>query len=276
MVWTARSVAAGLPLVPTVNVAAHINSDGSVLFPAGMKKYYLSWLADATDQRTFSIPIYTGEYQEMYVPDRVFDNDRERQQVHTLLSKLSKLRGTKIPREIDDKFRAIAVERYARDPFRQIIWLPLSRLRTMWINPFYSWGLPIGFEKATTSIAMSRKFDAGGMSTIIQAAIDNPGFALGKAIANGYWFSLLAIFAALPIFFLLRPPPRDVWIVFSMALFLFLVRSLFLVSIAQVETRYLVESVPAIEVAVVLGLAHFRKVSIRNMARAGTASATIH
>ena len=98
---------------------------------------------------------------------------------------------------------------------------------------------------------------------------------MGKAIANGYWFSLLAILAALPIFFLLRPPPRDVWIVSLVTLSLLLVRSLFLVSIAQVETRYIAECAPAIEVAVVLGLAHFRR-SIRNMARARTASASIH
>ena len=60
------------------------------------------------------------------------------------------------------------------------------------------------------------------------------------------------------------------WIAGALAVLL-LVRSLFLVSIAQVETRYVAECVPAIEVAVVLGLAHFRKRATRNSARVSAA-----
>ena len=259
LAWTARSVAAGLPLIPTVNIVASINPDGSVLFPVGVKKYYLSWLANATDQRTFSMPIYNGAYHELYVPDKVFDSELERRRVHRLISRLSELRNKPIPKDIDDEFGAIAAERYAHDPMRQIVWLPLSRLRTMWINPFYSWGLPIGFDRAEVSIAMKRRFDTGGANAILQAALDNPGFALGKAIANGYLIALLAAFAGLFAALFRAPPPPHVWMVFMLALTLVLVRSLFLVSVAQVESRYIIECVPAIEVAVILGLASFRK-----------------
>jgi|GEM_PF-508678 len=259
LIWTVRSVAAGLPLVPTVNVAASMNPDGTVLFPVGMKKYYLSWLANATDQRTFSIPVYNGEYQEMHVPDKVFDSQLERRRVGLLLTKLAKLRAKPIPKEIDDEFGAMAAERYAHDPLRQIIWLPLSRLGTMWINPFYSWGLPISFGKAEISIAMKRQLDAGGTGAMVRAVLGNPGFAIGKAVANGYLILLLAAFLGLLFSFFRTPPPPYVWTVFVMALTLVLVRSLFLVSMAQVETRYIVECIPAIEAAVVLGLAHRRK-----------------
>ena len=259
LIWAARSVALGLPLVPTVNVAAAINPDGSILFPVGAKKYYLSWLANATDQRTFSIPVYNGEYQEMHVPDQVFDSELERQRVHQLLAKLKELRAKPMPKEIDDEFGAIAAERYAHDPYRQIIWLPLSRLRTMWINPFYSWGLPVSFEKATVSIAMKRQLDAGGAGAIVRAALDNPVFAIVKAVANGYLVLLTAAFLGLLFYFFRTPPPPYVWTVFIVALTLVLVRSLFLVSVAQVETRYIVECIPAMEVAVILGLANRRK-----------------
>jgi len=259
LIWTVRSVAMGLPLVPNVNISASVNPDGSVLFPVGLKKYYLSWLADATDQRIFSIPIYTGAYQEMQVPDKVFDSELERQRVHRLLAKLAKLRDKPIPKEINDEFGAIAAERYAHNPYRQIIWLPLSRLKTMWINPFYSWGLPIGFEKAEVSIAMKRRLDTGGAGAVVQAALDNPGFATGKAIANGYSTLLGAAFLGLLFYFFRTPPPPYVWTVFIVALTLVLVRSLFLVSVAQVETRYIVECIPAMEAAVILGLANRRK-----------------
>jgi hypothetical protein len=242
-----------------MNVAASMNPDGSVLFPVGAKKYYLSWLANATDQRTFSMPVYNGNYHEMRVPDKVFDSELERQRVHRLLTQLAKLRNKPMPKEIDDEFGAIAAERYAHDPLRQIIWLPLSRLKTMWINPFYSWGLPIGFEKAEISIAMKRRFDTGGAGAIIQAALDNPGFAIGKAIANGYAIALGAVFLGLLFYFFRTPPPPYVWTVFVVALTLVLVRSLFLVSVAQVETRYIVECIPAMEVAVILGLVSRRK-----------------
>jgi hypothetical protein len=205
------------------------------------------------------MPIYNGAYHELYVPDKVFDSDLERKRVHLLLSRLSQLRNKPIPKDIDDAFGAIAAERYAHDPMRQIIWLPLSRLRTMWINPFYSWGLPIGFDKAEVSIAMKRRFDTGGANAIIQAALDNPGFALGKAVANGYLIALLAAFAGLFVALFRAPPPRYVWTVFMLVSALVLVRSLFLVSVAQVESRYIIECIPAIEVAVVLGLASFWK-----------------
>lgn len=259
LIWTARSVAMGLPLIPSVNVAASMNPDGSVLFPVGAKKYYLSWLADATDQRTFSMPVYNGNYHEMRIPDKVFDSELERSRVNALLAKLSKLRDKPMPKEIDDEFGAIAAERYARNPLRQIIWLPLSRLGTMWINPFYSWGLPIGFEKAEVSLAMKRRLDTGGAGAIVQAALDNPGFAIGKAVANGYAILLGTAFFGLLFYFFRTPPPPYVWTVFMVALTLVLVRSLFLVSVAQVETRYIAECIPAMEVAVILGLANRRK-----------------
>jgi hypothetical protein len=259
LVWTARSVAAGLPLIPSVNVAAIMNPDGTVLFPTGMKKYYLSWLANATDQRTFSIPVYNGTYREMHVPDHVFDTEYERDRVHLLLSKLAQQPNTPIPKEIDDEFGAMAAERYARNPLRQIVWLPLSRLGTMWINPFYSWGLPIGLEKAEVSIPLARQLNAGGAAAIVQAALDNPVRAIGKAVANGYLMVLIAAFLLLPFYFFRTPPPTYAWTAFLLALTLVLVRSLFLVSVAQVETRYIAECVPAIEAAVILGLASRRR-----------------
>ena len=259
LLWTVRSVAAGLPLVPSVNVAPTIQSAGPVLFPPGMKKYYMSWLANATDQRTFSIPVYNGTYHEMHVPDHVFDTEHERDRVHFLLSKLAKQINKPIPREIDDEFGAMGAERYARNPLRQIIWLPLSRLATMWINPFYSWGLPISFGKAEVSIPMARRLNAGGPGAIIQAALDNPVVAAGKAVANGYLLILLAAFLVLPFLFFRTPPPSYAWTAFLLALTLVFVRSLFLVSLAQVETRYIVECVPAIEAAVILGLAARRR-----------------
>jgi hypothetical protein len=106
---------------------------------------------------------------------------------------------------------------------------------------------------------MKRRFDTGGVGAILQAAHDNPRFALGKAIANGYLIALLAAFAGLFAALFRAPPPPYVWTVFMLALALVLVRSLFLVSMAQVESRYIIECVPAIEMAVVLGLASFRK-----------------
>jgi hypothetical protein len=252
LLWTARSISLGLPPIPAMNVVASINSDGSVHYPAGLKKYALTWLIDATDMRTFTMPAYNGSYQQMSIPDRAFDTEGERIRVTRLLAQMSKLHDKPIPKNIDDAFGELAAERYSRHPLRQAIWLPLLRLKSLWFNPFYSWGLPIGFEDANLSMAVGRQLAAGGTRALAQAAMEYPGRALGKLLVNAYFLTLLVAFMGL-LSCLPGKVPRYVLVVSAMAFMCAISRSIFLAWVAQVETRYIVECVPAIEISVVLG-----------------------
>jgi hypothetical protein len=106
---------------------------------------------------------------------------------------------------------------------------------------------------------MKQRLDKGGTGALIQTALENPVAAIGKALANGYLVVLLAAFLGMLLLFLTKPPSPAVAFVFKLALMLAVARSVFLISVGQVETRYIVECVPLFEVAVILALAERRK-----------------
>jgi len=255
VIWTVRSIKLGLSFPPTMNVVASINPDDSVPYPEGVRKYALSWVVNSTDMKLFTMPAYKGSYRTIRVPDSVFDTAGERREVHEVESELSRYHGARIPRHIDYLFGAIADVRYSTHPWRQIFWLPLERIKAMWIDPYYSWGWPIGFGNAKTSLALERQIDEKGEGALIRIAWANPEFAVGKILVNAYVFGLITAFLLLVI---LRPPSlsaRHVRTIFAIAVVLAVARSLLLAALAQVETRYIIDCIPAMEISVVIGSA---------------------
>ncbi len=146
--WWGRSVAVGLPFVPTVTTLP----DGSAA-PNGYIRWGNSWMTSQYEYPSWVYPVYGYRYSAIQIPDKAFADDAERTKVAALLAELRTYEGKPIPPEIDDAFSEVVAERYARHPLRQYVVLPAIRAGIMWLDPRYSAGWPVSIgEQSTESV----------------------------------------------------------------------------------------------------------------------------
>jgi 4-amino-4-deoxy-L-arabinose transferase-like glycosyltransferase len=244
--WTARNVAVGLPsLMPPPMTMP----DGSRA-PVGYLAWGRTWLADEYQRAGWGYPVNRFAYANIAIDAAAYDDAAERSRVEALLAALRRHGGRAFPVEIDDAFQALADERTARAPLRTWLWLPLRRAWWLWTNPFSSHGWPTELPASTTDAARLG-MAAGGLRGVLALARAHPGIALGKALTAAYKYALVLSFIAAVVLAAgrrLGPARPVVWIAAAYVV----ARTAFFAWTATVETRYLVEAVPLMEVAVAL------------------------
>jgi Dolichyl-phosphate-mannose-protein mannosyltransferase len=249
--WSARSVYEGLPFPPSTNAVRDQGPAGDTMpIPIGFRRYGMTWIVTPTDAYAYTLFGYATSYSRVRVPERAFESKAEAARVHSLLDALKAHEGKPIPKDIDDAFGKLADQRMAAEPFRVWLWLPIMRIAMMWINPTYGWGLPLEFPTSQAALDMERTIRQSGPFGVAKLVIEHPVIAAGKMIANGYLVLLIAAFLALPFFW--SRLDRNARLVTAIAAVYVAARSVFFAEMAYLESRYVVECIPAMEVAVIL------------------------
>lgn len=251
--WTARNVAVGLPSVlpPTM-----VTPDGGPA-PRGYMAWGDTWVTEEYQRPGYLWPVTRFVYDAIAVDPAAYDDAAEADRVAALLAELKTHQGRPIPPHIDAAFAALAAERAARAPWRTHVGNPLKRAAALWSNPFASFGWPSELP-GTVAADMRLDIARGDVATVLDAARQYPGKAAAKAMTAGYRVALmLAALGALALAFTTRLGPARIFV--WLALSHVLARTVLLALTNNVETRYTVEAVPAMELAVVLALWSLRR-----------------
>jgi hypothetical protein len=150
------------------------------------------------------------------LPRRAFDSQQQRERTAELLSDYN--RDHDMTAELDARFAALAAERVRASPLRYYVWLPALRIADMWLRPRteLSASDPRWWEFNDDPRWLAVSLSLGLLNLIY----------VGMALA-GWWRS------------------RELFGIGLFVLFV-LLRSLFLGSLENPETRYTLECYPVI------------------------------
>jgi hypothetical protein len=246
--WTARNIAVGLPSLWPTSMTMPDNSRS----PVGYVEWGRSWLTDEYQKPGWGYTVNREAYDRIAIDARAYDTPEERGRVEGLLAELRRHAGQPFPKEIDDAFGAIAADRNGRHPLRAWLVLPLRRAWSMWANPFSSYGWPTELASSTsdaTRLAVAR----GGLGGVLALALDHPWAPLGKAATAAYKYALILLFLAVFVLAALGRLGCARRIVCMAAVYAATRTAVYAWS-AGLESRYMIEAVPFLEVAVSLAL----------------------
>ena len=192
----------------------------------GFNRWVKTWIADyvSTQEIYWSVP--GAEIDATHLPRRAFDSPAEQERTVELCADYN--RDHEMTAEIDARFAALAAERVKASPLRYYLWLPAVRIVDMWLRP-----------RTELSPADPRWWEFN----------DDP-----RWIAVSLGFGLLNLaYVVMAFAGLLRN--REFFGIGLLVLFL-LLRSAFLGSLENPETRYTLECYPA---AIVLASGLFQR-----------------
>ena len=115
------------PLAPR-----YANSAGAFV-PMGFERWVKTWMADYVSTEEIYWAVSTGPIDVDNLPSRAFDSPEQQDQTEQLLTDYNQV--LKVTPQLDDRFAALAAERIHRAPLRYYVWLPLLRIADMWLRP---------------------------------------------------------------------------------------------------------------------------------------------
>ena len=243
--WLVRNVAVGLSPLPTYYRTAE-GAPG----PMGYLAWIKTWNTSLYDGARAVFPVASRSYSMIAIPDRAFTDDAERIVVQGLLTELRAYDGQAFPGAIDRRFAELATVRRAARPWQYWLINPARRIAHQWFDPFAGYGWPSEVEDARARERI-RRMAEGGVAGIAKAVAAYPEVALMKGLVTGYRYALLALTAFVTVLSVtrLRDPARAIVMLgASYALTRTLALSFFN------ESRYLVEAIPGMEVAVAVAV----------------------
>lgn len=264
LLWAMRGVALGLSFVPpTLQLA-----DGSPA-PAGYAEWRRTWEITSYQAARSQYPVNTLRYDTIGIDSVAYargdDPDADKARVRELLAGLADATGRPFPAAIDLAFRELAAERRASDPLRYWVVLPLRRTLHMWFDPLTSTGWPAEIGSVRLE-AVAEQTERGGVAALLAVALQNPVVAAIKALVSGY--RALVVVALVLVCLGSRRVLGEIPIVVTMAVAVFLTRTVFFVGMLAVQSRYLVGAMPFVETAIVLSAA--AAFAARGIRRRGT------
>ena len=137
-------VSALLPLVPwTVRnwhtfgvfqpLAPRYANEANEFVPLGFERWMKTWIADyvSTEEIYWAVP--GSPIDTANLPSRAFDSPNEQDKTEQLLGDYNQ--QLEIGPELDHRFEQLAEQRIRQDRWRYWLWLPLLRIADMWLRP---------------------------------------------------------------------------------------------------------------------------------------------
>jgi 4-amino-4-deoxy-L-arabinose transferase-like glycosyltransferase len=184
--------------------------------PLGFNRWTKTWIADyvSTEEIYWNVP---GEkIDPNNLPSRAFDSEQQHLQTLALLDEYNL--ALHVTPELDARFAALAQERIRSHPLRNYVWLPIVRIADMWLRPRTELLPPDSrwyeFDDDTRWIILALSFGILNLSYVLAAIA---GLVRGKPIA---------------------------WV--GLGLSYIVLRSLFLGTLENPETRYTLECFPTV------------------------------
>ena len=246
--WTIRNIVVGLPsLIPT----DLIMPDGS-RSPSGYLKWTKTWITHEYERPGALWGINRKNYDGISIPIRAYSSMEEKLSIEHLIDELQDYNLKDFPESIDNEFKNIASNKIEKYPFQYWVLYPLTRAYRMWSNPFSSFGWPNEMPDSGLSKEDRLSAASGNRNILIQKAIEYPIHASSKAFNAIYRFilMLLFIYSLIIIFFKNKDP--DLYPLGLITISYAISRTIFFSFNSNFETRYMVTTIPFIELLIVL------------------------
>ena len=255
-IWWTRCIAVGLGPYPTPYT---LQSGGAT--PMGYIAWGKTWAVDQYQAPTWVYAVFTQLYSSINIAPDVYRSEAERRRVENLIAELKAGYELKpFPSHIDDAFSKIAANRRAAEPLQYWLVLPLRRAAALWFSPRNSAAWPVSLETVKHEGLPSR-------SRLVEIALANPAATIIKLTTATYRIALLLVAVVLLCRFWRRRQRRglEVWLLAN-ALAYAVVSTIFHAALLMTEPRYVVETMPFLELALLASLARRNERGVRNTA----------
>ena len=250
-VWTARNIIVELPSLMPHDM---VMPDGS-RSPSGYLKWTKTWITHEYERPGALWGINRKNYIQISIPERAYNSYSEKIEIEKLIRQLKKIDKKDFPEKLDNEFNKIALKKISENPIQYWIIYPLTRGINMWTNPFSSFGWPN--EMPDRGLSKDERLAAANGSTniLIQKAIEFPIHAASKAFNAFYRLILMSlfIFCVIKIFYKNKEPHLYFFNLITMSYIVS--RTLFFSFQSNFETRYMLTTIPFIELLVVFTIA---------------------
>ena len=248
--WTARNIIVGLPdLIPT----DMIMPDGSRP-PTGYLKWTKTWITHEYEKPGALWGINRKNYDKISIPERAYKSEEEKLKINQLIDELQKHNQKDFPKSIDDEFAKIAINKIANNPTQHYLTYPIIRAIRMWTNPFSSFGWPN--EMPDSGLTKEDRLSAakGNSNLLIKKAIEFPIHASSKAFNAFYRLILMMLFLLSIIIIYYKKKDTQLLPIGLITISYILSRTIFFSFNSNFETRYMVTTIPFIELLIILTL----------------------
>ena len=132
--WTIRNMRTLHRFQP---LAPRYANDSDELVMTGFNRWVKTWMAEyvSVEEIYWNVP---GDPIELArLPKRAFDSEQQRQQTAALVADYNRGRDNDrdMTPELDARFAALAAARVKAAPLRYYVWLPAARIADMWLRP---------------------------------------------------------------------------------------------------------------------------------------------
>jgi 4-amino-4-deoxy-L-arabinose transferase-like glycosyltransferase len=128
--WTLRNLRTFHEFQP---LAPRYANQENALVPLGFNRWMRTWIVDYTSTEDIYWAVPGGAVPAEKLPSRAFDSPEQREQTIQLLQDYNDARI--VTPDLNARFAALAAERVHRSLFRYYIVLPLMRIADMWLRP---------------------------------------------------------------------------------------------------------------------------------------------
>jgi hypothetical protein len=128
--WTIRNLHTFHQFQP---LAPRYANEENAFVPLGFERWIKTWIVDyaSTEEVYWAVPGNPIDLNQL--PARAFDDQEQRDRTEQLLDDYDHSR--QVSPDLDKRFAELAAERIHRAPLRYYVWLPLLRIADMWLRP---------------------------------------------------------------------------------------------------------------------------------------------
>lgn len=114
-------------------LAPRYANEENAFVPRGFERWVKTWIADyvSTEEIYWSVP--GSQMDPDQLPTRAFDSQQQREQTQQLLDDYN--HTLRVTPDLDKRFGELAAARIRRAPLRYYLGLPLLRIADMWLRP---------------------------------------------------------------------------------------------------------------------------------------------
>lgn len=252
--WTVRNIMVELPnLFPTDMVMP----DGS-RSPTGYFKWTKTWITHEYERPGALWGVNRKNYIDIRIPENAFNNIREKNIVTNLLRDLKRFDKKPFPKYIDDEFKKLAINKISDYPLDFWIIKPVIRSIRIWSNPFSSFGWPNQMKDQEITKSDRLAAAKGNIKILLQKANKYPFHALSKGFNALYRLILITLYLYSLVILFRSKNNNFIFPLGIISLLYIISRTLFFSFSSNFETRYMVTTIPYMEIFVFLSL-HYRK-----------------
>ena len=114
-------------------LAPRYASDPDEFVPTGFDRWVRTWIVDYTSTEDVYWQVPGSDVDTSLLPSRAFDSEEERRQTQAIFDDYAQSHF--VGPELNTRFDRLGRERIQRNPLRYYVWLPALRIADMWLRP---------------------------------------------------------------------------------------------------------------------------------------------